>query len=65
VPSPKKDDQRTGAELLKCAQRSLEADDARWTAIAREISRRHRGDHHRAVHRLYKMQQEGSLLFRR
>jgi adenosylhomocysteinase len=62
VPAPKKDDQEDWAWLLRFLKKSLEADATRWTEIAKEIHGVSE-ETTTGVHRLYKMQQEGSLLF--
>jgi len=62
VPAPKKDDQEDWAWLLRFLKKSLEADSTRWTAISKEILGVSE-ETTTGVHRLYKMQQDGSLLF--
>jgi len=62
VPAPKKDDQEDWAELLRCLKNSLAADPQRWTEISKDILGVTE-ETTTGVHRLYKMQQEGTLLF--
>ncbi|HYN97719.1 MAG TPA: adenosylhomocysteinase [Pilimelia sp.] len=62
VPSPDTADNEEYAVILSVLQRSLSADDRRWTRIAAQI----KGvteETTTGVHRLYEMQTAGSLLF--
>jgi adenosylhomocysteinase len=62
VPNPKADDGEDYAELLKLLKRSIAKDRTKWTRIAADI----RGvteETTTGVHRLYQMQEKGTLLF--
>ncbi len=62
VPNPAADDGEDYAELLKLLKKSIAKDKTKWTRVAAEI----RGvteETTTGVHRLYQMQEKGTLLF--